>query len=190
MKETNLNHKQHREEEKPGRGAQKSQQREEAKMEELRDLEQGISLGREVQSAAAEPGKYVEPPHAVILADTTNLNINQQDMVFTSVCWLVNKRPPEMPLYVANLTEAQEREVTAARANPLSDQMLIFMGMSGLMTLAKEVKKSQPGSNIEYLKLRWKALCATTQISNMWEQGTIPNSIFEKIINHLITWQA
>lgn len=159
-------------------------------MSELQDLEQGIPIGREVQSAAAEPGKYIDPPHAVILADTTNLEINQQDMIFTSVCWLVNKRPPEMPLHKAILTDAQEREVTNAKANPLSDQVLMFMDMAGLMTFVKEIKKIQPGTNIEYLKLRWKALCATTQISNMWEQGTISSAIFDKIINHLLTWQA
>lgn len=111
-------------------------------MAELQDLDQGIPLGREVQSASAEPGKYIDPPHAIILADTTGLDINQQDVTFTSVCWLVNKRSPEMPLYKVPLTEIQKEEVKNATANPLSDQVIVFMGMTGLMTLAKEIKKT------------------------------------------------
>lgn len=58
------------------------------------------------------------------------------------------------------------------------------------MTLAKEIKKTQPGMNIEYLKLKWKALCATTQTANMWDQGTLPQAVFNKVVDHLVTWQA
>lgn len=87
------------------------------------------------------------------MKDTTGLGLTHQDVIFTAVCWLVDKRPPEMPLHKVALNETQQEEIRSM-ANPLSDQLLIFMGMSGLMTLAKEVKKTQPGMNIEYLKLR------------------------------------
>lgn len=131
-------------------------------MEDLANLEIGIAIGREVRPATAEVGKYIDPPHAVIMKDITGLGLTHQDVVFTSVCWLVDKRLPEMPLHKVVLNEAQQEEIRSVMTNPLSDQLLIFIGMSGLMTLAKEVKKTQPEANIEYLKLRWKALCATT----------------------------
>jgi len=56
------------------------------------------------------------------------------------------------------------------------------------MTLSKEIRLTPP-VNYEYLKLRWKALCATMRTPNIIEQEKIPHDIFMGMMQALLIWQ-
>lgn len=63
------------------------------------------------------------------------------------------------------------RFIKRAVANFVSDQLLIFLGMAGIITLVK-----RPTANIEYLLKQWQMICATMSIDIFASRGAVPPS--------------
>lgn len=146
-----------------------------------------ININRVVRSAPVAIARYIEPPHAVLVGPT---GITPQDTTVTAICWLVGRRPSFLMEHKPTLKEDEHEALTRALASPRSDQLLIFAGMGGLMTVAKEIFKGTR-TNEEYLKLRWKALCATAGIPNMWEgPDAYGKEVFDGVVASLMAWQA
>lgn len=73
----------------------------------------------------------------------------------------------------------------------MSDQLLTFLGMAGITVMVKEVRGTGATANPEYLQKRWKALCATTGIADMFEAGGgITRDVFNNLIQDLERWQT
>lgn len=157
---------------------------------EIDQPDDSIPIIRTVRIEALEASRYIEPPHTIISTMDPAWGITPQDIITTAICWLVGRRPSDVSVYQPTKNPDQIAEYERAKQNPLSDQLLAFMGMSGLMTLAKEVRNKSPRINTDYLKLRWKALCATSNLVDMWEKKTVPEVAFLSTIDNLIAWQA
>jgi hypothetical protein len=97
-------------------------------------------------------------------------------------------RMSTIPVVNVVLTPEQTNQARALEETNISGHILAFMAMGGLMTLAKEVRIPAP-SNVEYLKLRWKALCATLSTANVIEQGKMSATQYSSIMQLLATWQ-
>lgn len=130
--------------------------------------------------------RYISPPHLVL----TNLELSPNDVIATSICRLVGNIPREMPKHTPAMTPAIKESLKQAEASPISDQLIIFMGMAGLMTLVKEIKLTSPNANYEYFRKRWHALCAKARIPDMIKQGKLSTSRYIKIMEMLVQWQT
>lgn len=84
-----------------------------------------------------------------------------------------------MPIQVVNDPAFVECTV----ANFVSDQILIFLGIAGIITLVKG-----PTANIEYFLKQWQTICATMSIDIFAPGGAVPQKIRHDIINALNAW--
>jgi len=129
------------------------------------------------------PARYIRLDYTVLLSRVESMT--PQNIIITSICWTLKWRPIEVKILENALTPEMENRIRLARESPTSDQAIAFLVMVGLMTLTKEIRLTPP-ANYEYLKLRWKALCATMRTTNIFEQNKILNEIFMRIIQTLV----
>jgi len=134
----------------------------------------------------AVPARYILPEYAILLSGLEGLIA--PDIILTAICWTLKWRPREVLEYRLTLTPDMTERLNLARKSPTSDQVITFLAMAGLMTLSKEIRVTPP-ANYEYLKLRWKALCATMRTTNIIEQGKITNDVFMGMMQALLIWQ-
>ncbi|QRK69400.1 nucleocapsid [Solenopsis invicta virus 15] len=132
-----------------------------------------------------EGGKCIHPTFAILMPIA---EILPQDSVITALSWLFKYRLSTIPLHNLALTAEQTAQVEAFGASNISGHILAFIAMGGMMTLAKEVRIQAP-SNVEYLRLRWKALCATLGTTNIIEQGQMTSAQYAGIMQVLTSWQ-
>jgi len=143
-----------------------------------------ISTKRNVR--LMEIPRYIMPPH-VILTDHPHLGIPAIDVVATAICWFLDKKPIEMNEYTPQRTRKMMRSLRRVKASLVSDHIIIFIGMAGLMTFAKKLKFVQPYE--EYLRKRWQAVCTTANVPNLIEQE-MSQDIYIIIMEYLVKWQA
>ncbi|XP_011162551.2 uncharacterized protein LOC105197738 [Solenopsis invicta] len=133
-------------------------------------------------------GKYINPEYAILLSEIAD--INHQDIILTAVCWLLKWRPVEVPIQTIAIPAELQPKVTVIRLTPISDHIIALMAMGGLITLASKACLTQPCDYSEYLRLRWKTVCATLNMGNIIEQGQITNETYMEIMQMLVTWQT
>lgn len=145
-----------------------------------------VPIVREARATPRLDGRYIDPPLYVVVAGD---NITPQDRVLTAVCWTVGKRPADIQVHSPTPTPEESETLPRAIGNLHSDHAMTFLGMAGVLVLAKEVRKLQPGANVEYLLQRWKALCATSGVENIWAGGVTDRRV-DWMINLLVSWQT
>lgn len=133
----------------------------------------------------AKPAAYITPVHA-ILSDAA---FEQGEVLTTSVCWLLGKKPTMVPIKPFEGTPTQREGVQRARASPMTDQVLIFYGMAGLATLVKEIRTTGPAANTDYLLKRLQAICATNGITNIFAPGADASRFVASMMREVELWQ-
>lgn len=129
---------------------------------------------------------YLEPPHVVLC---TVEGLTAPEMITTAVYWILEKSPVEVPVRKVPLTDDLRASVEAAEQSVHSDQILIFLGMAGLMVLGKEVRLSGNNANYKYLSKRWQALCATEKIEDIFTTRKVSHEKYMEMIGALEKWQ-
>lgn len=110
------------------------------------------------------------------------------DMITTCISWMLGRRPSFVSVYQPPL-ERLEEALERARSSPNTGQAIVFMGMAGLMTLAKDVRSTGTNANNEYLAKRWQALCATIDIEDIFATRIIFQDQFMTMIRSIEVWQ-
>jgi len=129
--------------------------------------------------------RYIMPPHIIL----TDLDMPAIDVVATAICWLLGKKPIEMAEYIPEMTKEITKSLRNMEASIVSDHIIVFIGMAGLMTFAKELKLVKSYNDNKYLRKKWQAVCATAKIPNMIEQEMSQNT-YMIIIEYLVKWQV
>lgn len=145
----------------------------------------GERLIRRFVAIEEEVPQYIEPPQLIL----TNYDSNPNHAVLTAVCWLLARKPQDVQTVTPLLTEGIAANLAEAMASPITGQALAFVGMSGLMTLVKEVKGTGDRANYEYLFKRWKAMCATQGIRDVIETREMSSEALRLWIAKLEGWQ-
>jgi len=133
-----------------------------------------------------ETARYIKLPHIIL----TDLDIPAIDVVATAICWLLGKKPIEMDEYTPERTKEITESLRSVQASVVSDHIIVFIGMAGLMTFAKKYALVHPDNNNKFLQKRWQIVCATASIPNMIEQKTMSQDTYMSIINCLVKWQT
>jgi len=145
-----------------------------------------VSLDRQVRLPEVRHAFYLSPVHVIL----TGAPMEIADCFVTAICWLVAKRPSSIQERVVTLTLEQRESLVTAQGAPHSDQIIVFLGMAGLMTLAKEVRATGNNANHEYLAKRWQALCATIGIEDIIATRTVSQETYMTFMRRLETWQG
>jgi len=132
------------------------------------------------------PARYILPEYALLLSGLEG--VTAPDMIITAICWTLKWRPIEIKEWTIPLSPEMTDRLRLAKESPTSDQVITFLAMAGLMTISKEIRILPP-ANYEYLKLRWKALCATMRTTNIIEQGKVSHDVFMSMMQALLMWQ-
>ncbi|XP_024876157.1 uncharacterized protein LOC112457376 [Temnothorax curvispinosus] len=138
---------------------------------------------------------YIEPPHVILCSDS---KITPEEMIMTAICWTLGTRPTEMPVRQVHMTPELAKAVEMATNMIHSDQILVFLGMAGLMTIVKRIVRSSLLWNDEYhdfreyLINRWQDVCSTTEIENIFTSDVVFLGRVLRVmtfINTLEIWQ-
>jgi len=128
----------------------------------------------------------IDPAHLVL----TSADIDHGKIILTSICWTLGEKPrsvvTDRPIMTPEIEEACRR----ACNEPMSNQILAFLGMSGLMTLAKEIRIAGPTANTKYLLNSWQELCATLQIKNIFKTEEITKEKQMRLFQTIHSWQS
>ncbi|KAL0098843.1 hypothetical protein PUN28_020788 [Cardiocondyla obscurior] len=130
----------------------------------------------------------------------TSRELESHNIILTAVSWLLGERSdktdlvnlaisvtdPENPDNVCDYT----RELEQLDENPATQQCKLYMRMAGIMTLAKELRTEGPTANADYLLNRWKAFCASINLADHIELGTITRETIREFNGHIIIWQS
>lgn len=145
-----------------------------------------ISLDRQVRLPEVRHAYYLSPVHVIL----TSAPMEVGDCFVTAICWLVARRPTAIQEKVLPLIPEQRESLVTAQGAPHSDQIIVFLGMAGLMTLAKEVRSTGNNANHEYLAKRWQALCATIGLEDIIATRAISQDTYMTFMRRLETWQG
>ncbi|XP_024876158.1 uncharacterized protein LOC112457377 [Temnothorax curvispinosus] len=127
---------------------------------------------------------YIEPPHAILCPDN---HFDSEEIILTAIYWTLGKRPTHM--LVHQVHETSELHAAMDMANTThSNQILVFLGMAGLMTIAKKLG-SDMDANGEYLINRWQDVCNATEIENIFTSGVVLRKRYLTFIRTLKIWQ-
>jgi len=144
-----------------------------------------ISLAHQVRLPEVRHAYYLTPIHVILTGATMEVG----DCFASAICWLVARRPASIQERAPTLTAEQQDSLRAAQGSPHSDQIIVFLGMSALMTLAKEVRPTGNNANHEYLAKRWQALCATIGIEDIIATRIVSQETYMAFMRRLETWQ-
>lgn len=94
-----------------------------------------------------------------------------------------------MPIYRLSLTEKEQIRFDCLMVSPISDHVLMFIGMAGLITMVEIDHKSS-----NYFLSEWRKLCETTNIYNIIDSKKFYDDVYGiriTTITHDIieTWQ-
>ncbi|XP_071582835.1 uncharacterized protein [Temnothorax nylanderi] len=129
---------------------------------------------------------YIEPPHAILCSDN---GFDPEKIIVTAICWTLGKRPTSIPQYPCMLyNKSVLSEAIEIRYMVHSDQILVFLGMAGLMTIAKKLG-SDMDANGEYLINRWQDVCSATEIENIFVSSVVSRERYMTFIRTLEIWQ-
>ncbi|KMQ82739.1 nucleocapsid [Lasius niger] len=149
-----------------------------------------VAIERIIRIEETQPAKYVNPPQSIL----TKLPLEEGEAITTAIFWMLGKRPvivQERHVNEAALDAQQKEALKNSIESPLSDQLLVFLGMAGVMTLVKEVRTTGPTANTEYLTKRWQAICATMGIRDEFAAGgRVTREMFDGMIKLLEAWQT
>ncbi|XP_011698140.1 PREDICTED: uncharacterized protein LOC105456063 isoform X2 [Wasmannia auropunctata] len=148
-----------------------------------------------IQTEEEGVARYIMPEYACLMElelrsnESASSTLMDIDIVVTSICWTLKWRPEDVPFYSQLLTKEQFCTPARCILSPIaSDHILMFIGMAGLMTMAKKINNiGYRNSNHDYLLFQWRVLCATTNMANIFEKTdyNMQMSIFRAIV----TWQ-
>ncbi|KMQ82686.1 nucleoprotein [Lasius niger] len=149
-----------------------------------------VVIERVIRIEETQPVHYVDPPQSIL----TKLPLEEGEAITTAIFWMLGKRPNIIPTRQINEATLDEQQRTALRKSiesHLSDQLLVFLGMAGVMTLVKEVRSTGPTANTEYLTKRWQAICATMGIRDEFAAGgKVSREMFHGMIKLIESWQT
>ncbi|XP_071637928.1 uncharacterized protein [Temnothorax longispinosus] len=129
---------------------------------------------------------YIKPPHAILCPDN---GFDPEKIIVTAICWTLGKRPTSIPEYPCVLyNQSVLYEAINMEHNVHSDQILVFLGMAGLMTIAKKLG-SDMDANGEYLINRWQDVCSATEIENIFISSVVSRERYMTFIRTLEIWQ-
>lgn len=147
-------------------------------------LSEYVSIERTVRSFDEEPAAYLEPPFAILTATS----MQPEEIITTAICWMLKKRPIIVPVKQLVLTGENLETLHKVEKYPKSDQVIIFIGMAGLMTLAKEIHLSGK-PDYDYLQKRWHAICTTLGIEDVIATQLAKRDMYIGLMNVLVSWQ-
>ncbi|TGZ38168.1 Nucleocapsid [Temnothorax longispinosus] len=116
-------------------------------------------------------------------------------MIMTAICWTLGTRPTKVPVRQVHMTPELAKAVEMATNMIHSDQILVFLGMAGLMNIVKRIVKSPFWNDEyrdfrEYLINRWQDVCSTTEIENIFTSGVVLRDRVTTFIDTLKIWQV
>ncbi|XP_071582837.1 uncharacterized protein [Temnothorax nylanderi] len=136
-------------------------------------------IHRQVRLPIAHTAAYIKPPHAIFCPDN---GFDPEKIIVTAICWTLGKRPTTIP--VVHTTSVLQ-VVMASMIH--SDQILVFLGMAGLMTIGKKLG-SDMDANGEYLINRWQDVCSAIEIENIISSVVLREQ-YMAFIRTLEIWQ-
>ncbi|XP_024876160.1 uncharacterized protein LOC112457379 [Temnothorax curvispinosus] len=129
---------------------------------------------------------YITPPHAILCP---NSGFDPEKIIVTAICWTLGKRPTSIPEYpIVLYNQSVISKTIDMIKNVHSDQILVFLGMAGLMTIAKKLG-SDMDANGEYLINRWQDVCSATEIENIFISSVVSRERYMTFIRTLEIWQ-
>ncbi|XP_071582689.1 uncharacterized protein [Temnothorax nylanderi] len=152
-------------------------------------------IQREIRLPTTETVSYIEPPHVTFCSVLCSVNysvlpkITSEEMIMTAICWTLGTRPTKVPVRQLHMTPELAKAVAKEFNTIYCDQILVFLGMAGLMTI-KRMVRSYFNSNHEYLINRWQDVCNTTEIENIFTSGVVLQDRYMAFIKTLEIWQV
>ncbi|XP_077262072.1 uncharacterized protein LOC143897343 [Temnothorax americanus] len=145
-------------------------------------------IHREVRLPIARAAvAYITPPYAILCP---NNGFDPEKIIVTAICWTLGNRPTSIPEYPCILYNQSVLCEAMYMSNTIhSDQILVFLGMAGLMTIAKKLG-SDMDANSEYLINRWQDVCSATEIENIFTSGVVLLDRVMTFIDTLKIWQV
>ncbi|KAL0128554.1 hypothetical protein PUN28_003709 [Cardiocondyla obscurior] len=121
----------------------------------------------------------------------TSRELSSHNIVLTAISWLLGERSDKTDLVHLSTTmidpadETKMYDFTAElnqlKENPATQQCKLYIGMAGLMTLAKELRLDGPTANSDYLIKRWKAFCASISLVDYVAPERCKGSVFPEL---------
>ncbi|XP_071643739.1 uncharacterized protein [Temnothorax longispinosus] len=138
------------------------------------------------QHPTTETVSYIEPPHVILCSDE---NITPEEMIVTAICWTLGTRPTKVAVRQVHMTPELAKALEMATNMIHFDQILVFLGMAGLMTIVKKIRSCFNPSH-EYLINRWQAVCNANKIENIFKSGVVLQKRYLTFIRTLEIWQV
>ncbi|TGZ38169.1 hypothetical protein DBV15_07188 [Temnothorax longispinosus] len=137
--------------------------------------------------AVAYTAAYIEPPHAIFCRYK---HFDPEEIIVTAICWTLGKRPTSMPVFQAHMTPEEAKAVEKEFNAIYYDQILVFLGMAGLMTIIKKLG-SDTDANREYLTNTWQTVCNTVGMGmpNIFTWGCVSQERYTSFVKILEIWQ-
>lgn len=147
-----------------------------------------VPIQREVRLVEPRLAAYILPPHGVL----SGVQLNDGEQITTAIFWMLGSRPDFVPeRHLEGFTEEEQRDVQEQQEDSTSDQLLVFLGMAGIMCLVKQVRNTGPAANVDYLQKRWQAICSAMGIANIFAAGGEINAArFVHLVNSIVAWQT
>lgn len=105
-------------------------------------------IKRIIYLPAIESAQYMEPPHLVLC---TVPSLSPGNIVATAAFWMLGRKPSAIPWISSTITLELWISLDTIKRTLHSDQLMIFLGMASLMTMAKELQTTGATDNHEYL---------------------------------------
>ncbi|XP_071636241.1 uncharacterized protein Dpr1 isoform X1 [Temnothorax longispinosus] len=151
----------------------------------LEDLAGYEPIHRQVRLPVAATATYIEPPHAILCPDN---HFYPEDIIVTAICWTLGKRPTSMTVCQVYMTPELAKAVEKEFNTIYCDQILVFLGMAGLMTIIKKLG-SDTDANREYLTNTCETVCDKVGMSNIFKSGLVTQERYASFVKFLEIWQ-